>query len=156
MAFRKIPKKFDAEQMAADLKTLLVYSEHYPDTIVSRIAAELGVARRTVYDVLDGRIKVSLDFLHACVIATNGDPEVKKYLEPEGFELITSAASLGPVADSCEAECVDDLPPMAAFHTVVMHSKNPRDVMLAYQVLLDEIRQDLVAWEKRTGKDLAL
>jgi len=87
MAFRNIPKKFDIPAIVDDLKNRLIYSSDIDNQVVPRIAEILGVAKRTAYDVLDGRIKLSLDYLHAAVIATDGDPEIRKYLEPDGFIL---------------------------------------------------------------------
>lgn len=65
---------------------------------VSRIAGLMGLSYHTVYDRLVGRIKINLPFLHAAVIATD-DPDVKKWLEPQGYELrkiVTSGRAMDP------------------------------------------------------------
>ena len=85
-------------EIAQELKIALLYRDEN-DGAVKRIAGILGLARRTVYDYLDGNIKINLAFLHAAVIATNGDRDVKKFLEPQGWELTPNTGTANPAAD---------------------------------------------------------
>lgn len=71
----------------ADELHRIITTRHENRGAVRKIAAALGFADVTVYNYLTGRIKISLDFLKAAAAATN-DPDVKKYLEPEGMVLV--------------------------------------------------------------------
>ena len=118
MAFHKIPRKFDRPEIASDLKTRLLYSYDIDSSVINVIADIMGISKRTVYATLDGEIKLSLDFLHAAVIATNGDPAVSKYLEPDGFHLKKNAENNLPDKPTLAEECLDDVPALARFHAV--------------------------------------
>lgn len=76
----------DPAAISAELKAAIIYRTENRGA-VKRIAELMGLTDATVYDYLEGRIKPSLLFLHACVIAT-GDPDAKKFLEPRGFRLV--------------------------------------------------------------------
>ncbi|NLA74989.1 MAG: hypothetical protein GX846_05930, partial [Deltaproteobacteria bacterium] len=58
-----------------------------------------------VYDCLYGRIKINLNFIKAAVEAT-GDPDIKAFLEPEGWALYEKPA-LGEITDNFEKEVND-------------------------------------------------
>lgn len=153
MAFKKIPKLFSNEQMAADLKAILLYSDHLPVTVVGEIAEIMGVARRTVYSILDGQIKISLDFLHAAVIATGGDPEVRKYLEPDGYEL--DRCKCDYTAKSLAEECLDDVPALAQYHKVLNDPKSrSADVKRAVVEVVSELNQNMMAWCRDRGESI--
>lgn len=79
---------FANSEIAAEVKAAVLYRDY--DNPVQKIADMLGLKARTVYDYFDGNIKISLPFLHACLIVTGGDPDVKKFLCPEGWELVPS------------------------------------------------------------------
>ncbi len=72
---------------------------------VQKIAAILGKSQQTIYDCLYGRIKINLDFLKAAVQATE-DPDIKRYLEPEGWALYKKPES-GKISSSFEKEIND-------------------------------------------------
>jgi hypothetical protein len=128
--------------VAAELKTQLLFSDRFDDKIVSRLAEVLGIARRTVYAVLSGDIDLYLDFLHACVIVTCGDPEVRTYLEPEGYRLTAVSASPSDKPTLAQ-ECLDDVPALARFHNVLNDpSSTMVDVTRAEEAVIDEIRQN--------------
>ena len=73
------------DEIAAELK-MVVLNRKEDGSTVKKIADILGLSQRTVYDYLDSRLKVNLKFIQACLIATNGDRDVKKFLCPEGWE----------------------------------------------------------------------
>ncbi|WP_027360145.1 hypothetical protein [Desulforegula conservatrix] len=77
---------FTNSEIAAELKAALLYREY--DNPVQKVADMLGLKARTVYDYFDGHIKISLPFLHACLIVTGGDRDVKKFLCPEGWDIL--------------------------------------------------------------------
>ena len=62
----------------AELKIVCVYRPENKGA-VRRIAQILGLSESTVYDYLEGRIKISPEFIKAVVIATDGDPGAKKF-----------------------------------------------------------------------------
>jgi hypothetical protein len=150
MAFHKIPRKFDITKIALDLKNRLLYSDDIDSSVIQTIADVMGTSKRTVYATLDGEIKLSLDFLHAAAIATNGDPEVCKYLEPEGFRMKKSGQSIAPEKATLAEECLDDVPALARFHAVL--SKCPRsrqlDVDLAKNAVIYELEQSVNKWRE--------
>lgn len=59
---------------------------------VQKMAAILNKSQQTIYDCLYGRIKINLDFIRAAVEAT-GDPDIKAFLEPDGWILYQKPAS---------------------------------------------------------------
>ena len=152
MPFRKIPKKFDMEEIAADLQAVLLYDGAIDPGVISRIAAELGCKPRTVYSVLDGSIKISLDFLHAAVIATGGDAEARRYLEPEGFCLTPCESSIVPDKETVSEECLDDLGKVYAFHQVLNDPKSKLiDVKRALEEAITELRENEVLWIEKNA-----
>ncbi|MCP4747274.1 MAG: hypothetical protein GY874_14210, partial [Desulfobacteraceae bacterium] len=75
--------------------------------VVKKMAAKLSRAEVTIYDYLSGRTQPPfLDFLHAAVIATDGHAEIRKYLEPEQFELNHKVESMHSTKDT-ESEAMD-------------------------------------------------
>ena len=154
MAFRKIPKKFDMMEVAAELKNLLLYSGNFKAGVIERIAGEIGYATRTVYSVLDGAIVLSLDFLHAAVIATDGDPEVSRYLVPDGFCLSKCADQAVSDKLTLAEECLDDVPALAGFHAVL---QNPRstiaDVKRARVEVDKELDENVFFFKEQHGGD---
>ena len=88
----------DIKAIAQDIKTTVLYSGRH-DGAVIRIAELTGLSRRTVYDYFDGTIKMTLDFIKAAVIATDGDPEIKKHLEIPGWELVRKVTAVAPKSD---------------------------------------------------------
>jgi len=79
-------------EIATELKAAILYMDHDGDP-VKEIARLMGLSRRTIYDYLDGKIKISLPFLHAATIATNGHPAIGRFLEPSGFRLVRDEAA---------------------------------------------------------------
>lgn len=77
--------RMTSQEYAQELKAIVLYREENAGA-VEKIARELGLKSRTVYDYLDGVIKVSVDFIRACAKVT-ADPDVIKMLEPEGWKL---------------------------------------------------------------------
>jgi transcriptional regulator with XRE-family HTH domain len=107
MAYRKIPRKFNLPEIAADLQNQLLYAEDSDPSAIKQIADIMGMEKRTVYSILSGKIKISLDFLHAATIATNGYPEVSKYLEPNGFCLKKIKSDIESDKGTVDGEAVD-------------------------------------------------
>ena len=79
----------DNEAIAAELKAAIIYRTENRGA-VRRIADRMGLSESTIYDYLEGRIKTSLEFIRAGVVATSGDPDVRKFLEPPGWSLTRS------------------------------------------------------------------
>ena len=90
-------------EIAAELKTAVLYRDY--DNPAKQLSELLGLSTRTIYDYFDGNIKISLPFLHACLLVTGGDPDVKKYLCPEGWD-ITPLNQKAPTKNM-EKECGD-------------------------------------------------
>lgn len=94
----------DNEAIARELKAACVYRTENRGA-VRRIAEGMNLTESTIYDYLDGRIKASLPFLLAATVATDGDPDVKKFLEPPGWTLVKAEAC--PQTDDFEHELGD-------------------------------------------------
>lgn len=92
------------EEIAAELK-LIAMNRKEDGSTVRKIAEVMGLSQRTVYDYLDNRLKVNLKFIQACLIATNGDHDVKRFLCPDGWDLVPTNHS--PVVGDIEKECGD-------------------------------------------------
>jgi len=86
------------KEITNELKNALLFDSTIDDGVVTRIANITGFSKRTVYDYLDGKIRMSTAFLHAAVIASDGHPRVKSFLEPQGWMLTPKAT-----VKSCEA-----------------------------------------------------
>jgi hypothetical protein len=152
MAYRKIPRKFDCPGIAADLQNQLLYSDDSDPAAIKTIADILGVEKRTVYATLDGQIKISLDFLHAATIATNGHPEVAKYLEPDGFHLRKDDNRCVPDKATLAEECLDDVPSLAKYHEVLANADSKANqVDLALNAVIFELQQNRVKWRSLRG-----
>ncbi|WP_319525731.1 hypothetical protein [uncultured Desulfosarcina sp.] len=152
MAYHKIPRKFDCPEIASDLKNRLLYSDDIDGSAIRTIAAIMGISKRTVYATLDGEIKLSLDFLHAAAIATDGDPAVCKYLEPDGFHLRKDDNRCVPDKATLAEECLDDVPSLARYHEILADpdSKATR-VDLALNAVIFELQQNRVKWRSLKG-----
>lgn len=149
MAYRKIPRKFDCSGIADELKARLLYSSDIDSAAITTIADIMGVDKRTVYATLDGNIKLSLDFLHAAVIATNGHPEITKYLEPDGFRLVRDPETIVSDKDTLAEECLDDLPALARFHAVLNDpAARSIDVILARNAAVYDLDQNVNKWNE--------
>jgi len=141
----KIAKDFSNRAMANEIKIAILYKEEN-DGAVKRIAALLGLKRRTVYDYLDGNIKINCRFLHAALIATDGDPDVRKFLEPEGWELVRSAAPI-PDKTVIAEECLDDLPALAEYLTLINNrGAKHSDVKRALESVQRELHENYILW----------
>ena len=156
MAFHKIPRKFDCPEIASDLKNRLLYSDDIDSSVIRTIADIMSTSKRTVYATLDGDIKLSLDFLHAAATATDGDPAICKYLEPEGFRLKKNAENNKPDKPTLAEECLDDVPALARFHAVLAARPRARklEVELAMNAVVCELDQNVNKWlEEDHAKD---
>jgi hypothetical protein len=152
MAYHKIPRKFDCPEIASDLKNRLLYSDDVDSSAIKTIAEIMGISKRTVYATLDGDIKLSLDFLHAAVIATNGDPDICKYLEPDHFHLRKDDDQCIPDKATLAEECLDDLPCLARYHNVLADpSSKPVEVDLAMNAAIYELQQNRMKWRADRG-----
>lgn len=136
------------DAIASELKLVLLYREDSRNEgAVTKIASILGLAKRTIYDYLDGRIKINLPFLHACVIATNGDPDIKKFLEPVGWMLIPRGEH-HPDKCTLAEECLDDVPALAEFHRVLNDPASTlTKITRAKTDLINEIMENIEAWK---------
>jgi hypothetical protein len=152
MAYHKIPRKFDCPEIASALKNRLLYSDDVDSGVIRTIAAVMGISKRTVYATLDGEIKLSLDFLHASVIATDGDPAVCKYLEPDGFHLRKDDNRCVPDKATLAEECLDDVPSLARYHEVLADpDSKANQVDLALNAVIFELQQNRVKWRSLKG-----
>lgn len=97
----------DNDVMASELHTAITCKNSNKGS-VKKIAKTLGLEDRSVYDYLYGKIKISLDFLLAAVTATDGDPDIRKFLEPEGWRLQPERNCKAPT-DNIEKEMLDVL-----------------------------------------------
>lgn len=149
MAYHKIPRKFDCPEIASDLKNRLLYSDDINAGAIQTIADIMGASKRTVYATLDGDIKLSLDFLHAATIATDGDPEITKYLEPDGFRLKKIGETIKPDKATLAEECLDDVPALAKFHAVLSDPESKSyQVELARNTVIAELEQNVNKWKQ--------
>jgi hypothetical protein len=147
MAYRKVPRKFDCPGIAEELKNRLLYSDDIDSSAINLIADIMGVQKRTVYATLDGEIKLSLDFLHAAVIATDGHPEITKYMEPDGFHIEKDRDQNIPDKATLAEECLDDVPALASFHHALCDPEaKPYQVEMARNALVAEIDQNINKW----------
>ena len=152
MAYHKIPRKFDCPEIASDLKNRLLYSDDVDSGAIRTIASIMGISKRTVYATLDGEIKLSLDFLHAAVIATDGDPAVCRYLEPDGFHLRKDDNRCVPDKATLAEECLDDVPSLARYHEVLADpDSKANQVDLALNAVIFELQQNRVKWRSLKG-----
>lgn len=106
----------DMEAVADELQQALLY-EDGNEGVVKRVAEIMDLKKRTVYDYLYGRTKLSLDFIKAAVVATNGHPRIKRLLEPEGWVLVPEC-KCAPMKD-VEKELGDVYVSAASLHREV-------------------------------------
>lgn len=91
------PEELEGQALAAELHNALIYNgDPAFKGAVRRIAQVWGKSAWTVRDVLRGKIRASLGFLHAACIATSHHPRVRRFLEPRGAHLVPDAAPLDP------------------------------------------------------------
>lgn len=141
MAYRDIPKKIDWDEIAPELKTRLLYNEEIDSGVVIRIAKVMGCSKEKIYKTLDGDIPLDMDFLHAAVIGSNGDPEVRKYLEPKGYGLQPTDIPK-PDKLTVPEECCDDTQASAALQKIVNDPDSTEtQALIAMEHLFTEIRQ---------------
>jgi hypothetical protein len=138
-------KDLSPEVIAEETALVIKYSGRH-DGAVKRIAQKMHLQPRTVYDIMECRIKPSLLYLHACCEATDGDPDIKKFLEPDGFQLVPKGVAVAD-KDTLAEECLDDLPALAAYH----HALNDPDareveVIMAKDNLIREIEENHNQW----------
>lgn len=101
---------------------------------------------------MDGEIKLTLDFLHAAVLASNADPKIRQYLEPDGMTLSFDHPAT-PDKAGIEAECLDDLPVVAAYHQSLMNpAAGEPDIKRAMDAAIAELRQNYNVWAAKQGK----
>lgn len=144
MAYRKIAKKFNLPEMASDIKNFLLYSEDADPAALNRIAEIMKVKKRTLYDYLDGRIKLDLDFLHAAVMATDGHPEITQYLEPDKFKLRKIDDQCVPDKETLSEECLDEYPAVAEFHRRILDPEaKDYQCQMAMNEAIHEMQQTL-------------
>ena len=133
----------NAEEIAAELKAACIYREGN-EGAPQRVADILGLSRRTVYDVLDGRIRVSLAFIKAAFQATGGDPAITRLLAPEGWQLVRSGINPDDCKPTLAEELLGDLPALAAYHKALADPGSSRgEVLRAKQRIEAEIEKDL-------------
>jgi transcriptional regulator with XRE-family HTH domain len=118
MVYKKLPKKYNAKQLAKMVKNRVLFSNDVPADIVRRIADEMGLSKKTIYDYLSGRIRPDLDFLHALVVASDGDPVLKKILEPNGW-ILKRATVPTPSGKSISADILCLHPDLTRFETLL-------------------------------------
>jgi hypothetical protein len=143
--------KAEMEAIAEELKVALLYSDRNTDS-VKNISTLTGFTKRTVYGYLDGEIKITLNFIHAAVIATDGDPDIKKFLEPDGWRLIPIDIP-APGRENLPEECLDDLAALAEFHEALINpASREKDIEDIYRKVREELEQDLVLWRQKRHK----
>lgn len=79
------------EEIASEIHRIITGRKENKQA-VQKMAAILNKSQQTIYDCLYGRIKINLDFILAAVEAT-GDPDIKAFLEPEGWILYKKPAA---------------------------------------------------------------
>ena len=79
------------EEIASEIHRIITGRKENKQA-VQKIACTLGKSQQTIYDCLYGRIKINLEFIKAAVEAT-GDPDIKSFLEPEGWILYKKTCS---------------------------------------------------------------
>lgn len=143
-------RDFEPEALAAELKLAVIYGEDPRcHGAVHRIASILKKSQWTVRDVFEGKIKVSLPFLHAMVMATSG--AVSWPLEPEGFRLVPDSSQIVPVKGA-EQEFTDVVLKLAEAIQKLRDAVSPasdggealtRAEALPIETLLDEAEHEL-------------
>lgn len=119
--------------------------------VIGKIAEIMGLSQNTIYDYADGRIKPSPAYLHAAVIVTDGHPDIKKFLEPEGWTLVKKAV-VSPDKQTLAEECLDDLPTLALYHQTLSDPKANRTVIcIAKDAVIREINENYALWCDQKG-----
>ena len=86
MSDQAYPRTLSHDEEAAELHRILT-SVRANRGAVGRLSEGLNLAESTVRDYLVGRIKHSSGFVGACLLATDGDPEIAEMLTPPGYRL---------------------------------------------------------------------
>jgi len=74
-------------------------------------------------------------------VASNGDPELRKYLEPDGYQLVPVKIS-SPDKLTVPEECCDDTQAAAELQKIVLDPNSKKiDAIIAMENLFAEIRQ---------------
>jgi len=110
--------KLDDAGISEELKTAIIYDDN-DQGVVGRIAKRINKTPRTVYAFLDGDIRMTLEFLHAAVIETSGHPVIKRFLEPEGWELIQRVGGNEGQPEDPEKEVGDIYLKLSATHASI-------------------------------------
>lgn len=157
MVFRKIPRKFDYKGIIEQIKARVLYSDDIDSSaVISSVADQMGIDKKTVYDYLDGRINLNLDFLHALVIASGGDSILKGYLEPEGYRL-SSIIFSAPDKRTLPEEILDNHPEIIKFEQLLMENLTGQKanqlarIERQFSRVTDEFRQDIESWRLTHG-----
>lgn len=153
MAYHRLETKFDLKQIVSEIYARIMCDPAIGDDTVQKIADAMGRARPTIYSYFHGQSAPPfLDFLHACVLATDGDPEIRKYLEPDGFTLSKDAV-LSPDKGTIAEECLDDVPELAKYHMVCCDpTSTPVDVERAYDSAVRELGENKAKlYQSRNG-----
>ena len=79
------------EEIASEIHRIITGRKENKQA-VQKMASILSKSQQTIYDCLYGRIKINMDFIKAAVQAT-GDPDIKAFLEPEGWILYRKPAA---------------------------------------------------------------
>jgi transcriptional regulator with XRE-family HTH domain len=144
----------NSDEIASELHGILTTRTENKGSI-KEIAYALNLSEATVYSYLYGKIKMSLRFLHAAVEATNGDPDVKKFLEPRGWCLGRSTVALNP-SKNWEKELGDIGIATGNLHTVVRESLRDGIIAPSEHVSvrrgIDTIKKELADIESLVGK----
>ena len=87
----------DDAALSAELHQTLLYNDEPAfKGIVGRMARILRKSEWSVRDVLRGRVKASLAFLHAACIAADHHPLVRRFLTPRGARMAPVAPPMDP------------------------------------------------------------
>ncbi len=155
MLFEKI-RSISEIEISNDIKGNVLY-ETSGEGLVSRLSQLLFKKPQTIYDYFKNKIKVSgkLWWHHALVIASDGHPDAKKYLEPEGYRLI-STEKIVPDKLTLDEEIIDNIPFIADYVKVLRDpSSRQIDVDNALADVIREFKEDYVfkcnekGWEPR-------
>jgi len=146
-----------AEEIATEVELVLKYRSENSG-IVECMARFMNRSKWTVYDYLNRRIQwfkdiaTGLTFLHAAVVATGGDPDIKKHLEPPGWKLVKDDLSVSD-ADTLEREILDNHPRTVAFEQALLAPRENadrkarrRDLKQKLDAVIDGFRRDYVKW----------
>ena len=144
---------FSNAEIAAELKAAVLFREY--DNPVQKIADMLGLKNRTVYDYFDGNIKISLPFLHACLIVTDGDPDIKKYLCPEGWDLVPviHSENVGDVEKECGNVHIAASELLMAIRAARSDGRITPNERAIIEKAMDNVRREIIDVDAAIDKD---